>query len=129
MEAAITALLASVAGGRRYWGRAPQSVTPDDGPYIVLTRIDGVRDYHMQGASGYVASRVQIDIYALTYTAVRDTVISVRNALSGFIGESSSTDIQGIFIDSQRDLPAPDAGEVNHLFRTSIDIIVHHKET
>ncbi|MEW9838237.1 hypothetical protein [Mesorhizobium marinum] len=35
---------------------------------------------------------------------------------------------KGIFIDSERDLPAADAGEVNQLFRVSIDLIIHHGE-
>lgn len=122
MEMLLTDLLASVAGGKRYWLRAPQGTKP---PYVVMQRISGIRDYHMQGASGLVTSRVQIDCYATTYAGVKATARSVVNALSGRrVGI-----IQGIFIDSERDLPAADAGEVTNLFRTSIDIMVHHKET
>lgn len=121
MEEALTALLASVADGRRYWVRAPQSAAR---PYVVLNRIDGIRDYHMQGASGYISSRVQIDCYADTYTAAKSTARAVINTLSGYSGG----DIQAIFVDGERDLPAADAGDVTNLFRTSIDIIVHHGE-
>lgn len=121
MEEAITALLASVAGGRRYWGRAPQTVSR---PFLVLSRIDGVPNYVMQWASGYVASRVQIDAYADTYTAAKAAARAAIAVLSGYRGG----DILGIFVDSQRDLPAADAGEVNHLFRVSIDIMIHHQE-
>lgn len=121
MEEALTALLASVASGRRYWGRAPQ-VEPR--PYVVLSRASGVRDYHMQGPSGFVQSRVQIDCYADKYTEAKATGLAVRDALSGYAGG----DIQLIQIDSERDLPAADAGEVTHLFRVSIDLIVSHGE-
>lgn len=121
MEEAITALLASVAGGRRHWGRAPQTVSR---PFLVLNRIDGVPDYVMRGASGYVASRVQIDAYADTYTAAKAAARDTIAALSGYRGGT----ILGIFVVSQRDLPAADAGEVNHLFRVSIDIMIHHQE-
>jgi hypothetical protein len=121
MEEAITALLANVAGGRRHWVRAPQDTAR---PFVVLNRISGVRDYHMQGASGYVASRLQVDIYADTHTAAKATARQVRDALSGRRGST----IQGIFLDMERDLPAEDAGAVTHLFRVSLDFNVHHTE-
>lgn len=122
MEALLTDLLAPVAGGQRFWVRAPQGGKP---PYVVLQRITGVRDYHGQGASGLVKSRVQIDCYAKTYFGVKDLARSVVTILSGYRGGI----IQGIFIDSERDLPAADAGDVTQLFRKSLDIIIHHKET
>ncbi len=121
MEELITGILSGVASGRRYWGKAPQSAAR---PFLVLTRIDGVRDYTFQGPSGYVASRVQIDCYADTYAAVKTAGRATIAALSGY----RSGDILGIFVESERDLPAADAGEVNHLFRVSIDVIVHHRE-
>ncbi|WEX07372.1 DUF3168 domain-containing protein [Chelativorans sp. AA-79] len=124
----MTALLASVAGGKRYWGRAPQEVDPADGPYIVMQRIDALPDYTMGGATGYVQSRVQLDVYAITYTALRDTVRAIEAAISGYRGMAAGTHIYGIFFDSQRDLPAADAGEVNNLLRRSVDIIIHHAQ-
>lgn len=122
MEEILTTLLAPVAGGRRYWGRKPQ-VDPGR-PYVIMQRIDGVRDYHMRGPSGYVASRVQIDCYADTYTSAKATARSVRDILSGHRGGI----IQGIFLDGERDLPAADAGEVTNLFRVSLDFIIHSSE-
>lgn len=119
MEEVLTGLLATVAGGRRYWVRAPATATR---PFIVLNRVNGIRDYHMQGASGYIASRVQIDCYADTYSATKAIARSVISSLSGHSGGS----IQAIFIESERDLPAADAGEVTNLFRNSIDITIHH---
>ncbi|WP_315920436.1 DUF3168 domain-containing protein [Mesorhizobium sp. SP-1A] len=121
MEALLTGLLASVAGGNRYWLHAPQGTMP---PYVVMQRITGIRDYHMRGASGLVESRVQIDCYASTYAGAKSTAKSVNGILSGYRGGA----IQAIFIDNERDLPTSDAGEVNQLFRTSLDIMVHHKE-
>lgn len=121
MEEAVTALLANIAGGRRYWVRAPQNATK---PFIVLNRVSGVRDYHMQGPSGFVSSRVQCDIYASTYTSAKTTARALVGAVSGHRGPN----IQGVFVDSERDLPAADAGEVSNLFRISIDLNVSHSE-
>lgn len=123
MEEAITALLAPIASGRRYWGRAPATAPR---PYIVMTRIDGVPAYQYSGPNGYVASRVQVDVYADTYTLTKATARAVTDLISGYSGGA----IQGIFVDSDgRDLPAADAGEVTNLFRINIDLIVHHSET
>jgi hypothetical protein len=128
MEEQLVALLLNAAGAtsllsdRIHWGTAPQGTLA---PYAVLQRIDGARDYHMQGASGYVASRVQIDIYGEKYTVTKKAARAVIAALSGRRGGI----FQGIFLDGERDLPAADAGEVTNLFRTSLDFMVHHKET
>lgn len=121
MEEALTALLDSVAGGRRYWVRAPQTAAR---PYVIMSKVDGLPDMTMQGPSGYVFNRVQIDCYADTFTTLLALVRSVKALLSGHKGGN----IQGIFIDSERNLPAADAGEVTSLFRTSIDITVHYGE-
>jgi hypothetical protein len=122
MEALLTDLLASLAGGNRFWLGAPQGEKP---PYAVMQRITGIRDNHFQGPSGLVESRVQIDCYDKTYDGVAAMGRSIVSLLSGRrVGI-----IQAIFIDSERDLPAADAGEVSKLFRKSVDIIIHHKES
>lgn len=121
MEEEITTLLAPVAGGRRYWVRAPQGAAR---PFIVLNRISGVQNYNYQGASGFVSSGLQIDIYADTFTAGIATARSVKALLSGYRGGT----IQGVFIEGERNLPAADAGEVSSLFRTSIDATIIHGE-
>ncbi len=122
MEEELTALLVHVAGGRRYWGSAERGAVK---PYVVLNRISGVADYHMQGASGLVASRVQADCYGATYTSARQAARDLKRAVSG----RRSGPIQGVFVDGDRDLPAEDAGPVNQLFRVSIDLIIQHQET
>lgn len=119
MQELLTSLLAPVAGGRRFWVRAPQKAVR---PYVLLQVISAPPNYHMRGASGYVPIRVQIDVYANTYTEV--TVISrqIKGILSGHVAGP----IQGVFVESERDLPAADAGDVNNLFRNSIDVIIHY---
>ncbi len=121
MEQALTDLLASVAGGRRHWVSAPQTAVR---PYVVLNRVGGQPNYHMQGPSGFVSSRVQMDCYADKYTEATALAVDVTTLVSGYTGGT----IQGIFVESERSLPAADAGEVSSLFRVSIDITVLHGE-
>lgn len=90
----------------------------------MLSRISGARDYHAQGPSGYVVSRVQIDVYADTYVAAHGTAQSIVAAVSGYRGGG----INAVFIDSQHDLSGLEAGDPHELYRVSIDVIVHHAE-
>ena len=122
MEVALTALLAPVAGGRRYWVRAPQNMKVK--PYLLLSCISSLPSYHYLGASGCVAARVQIDVYADTATSAHDTAQQLKTLLSGYRGGT----IMAIFLDGERELPASDAGDVNALFRISIDIMIHYQE-
>lgn len=127
IEERITAALASVADGKRYWVRAPQktdgtvSVAP---PYVVLHLVDGVPNYHFCGR-GTVASRVQANCIAATYSGAKQLARAVIAALDMYSDPDNG--IQAIFIDSEgRDLPTEDSGSVNYLFAVAVDIIVHH---
>ena len=126
MEEALTSILSGVAGGRRYWVRAPQSLSTR--PYIVMHRVSGNRDMHLTGPSRYLQSRVQLDIYDETYGGTKAVARAVRDAVSGFVGTIGGVQIQRINIDSERDLPVDDVGEITNLYRTSIDILIHHDE-
>lgn len=128
MEEALVALLLrsgavrSFVGDSIHWVRKPQR---DGSPrYIVLQRIGGNRNSTMQGASGYVQSRVQVDVYADSYANSK----KIARAMIKAVSAHRAAPIQGIFVDSERDLPAADAGEVTYLFRTSVDLIIHHTE-
>lgn len=127
MEEALINLLLSSAGvtalvsNRIELGRSTQD---EQVPRIVLQLISTVKPYMMVGSSNYTASRVQIDVYANRYLEAKQISRAVSKALSGYWGGI----FQAIFIQSERDLTAADAGEVNQLFRTSIDITIHHKE-
>lgn len=122
MEELLETLLAPVAAGRRAWVTAPQKW--NEKPFVLMTRIDGIPSYQYQGFSGYVVSRFQIDVYGETYPQAKATARQINAILSGY----RAGIIQAIFIDSERDLPAADAGDVKDLFRVSIDIIVHTGE-
>lgn len=131
MEEALIAILLANAGvaarvGARVWpGRAPQ--TNATYPFVTIRKASSVRDYVMAAPSGYIASRVQADVYGETYGATKLAARAVMDALSGFRGTQGSATFQGIFVDAERDLPTADEDDdVNNLFRASIDFMVHH---
>jgi Protein of unknown function (DUF3168) len=130
VEEALTALLNSAApltalvAGRINWGVKPQGKGV---PFVVLQRISGLRDMKMSGPSGLVSSRVQADCYGLTYTSAKNVARAVRDRLSGYRGTVAGRIIQGVFLDSERDIFEP-AETPDKLFRTSMDFILWHDE-
>jgi hypothetical protein len=118
-----TASVTSLCGSRINWNARPQG--QQTSPDIVLTRVSGVRDYSTSGPIGYVQSRVQIDCYAVTYTACVSLSRAVRVALSGWKNPALPAQILGSFLDLERqsfeDGTPP-------LHRVSFDFIIHHSE-
>lgn len=126
MEAAlITKLLASagitaLVGQRINWSRRPQGETL---PAVVLHRIDGGRDYHTQGASGLVESRVQVDCWGSSYGSAKAVARQVEAAVSGARFTQGAIRFDAILILDERDSTFD---ETTPIFRTSIDLAVHH---
>lgn len=127
-EAFINLLLSdaavqSVVSNRINWVVAPQGSGRK--PYLILQRVSGNGRYHSQGSSGYRQARIQIDAYGESYSSAVNVSRFIGSRLSGY----RDANFQGIFLDSERDLPAADAGDVTRLFRVSCDYIVHYRET
>jgi Protein of unknown function (DUF3168). len=114
-----TPAIVAITGQKIRLGRADQR---DARPYVVLQTVSSAPSYHMQGEANPVPIRMQIDCYADKYGQAKTLARAIKSRLSGYQGGP----FKGVFIDSERDLPAADAGEVTSLFRTSIDITVHY---
>lgn len=127
MEETIVALLLNdsavslIAGQRVNWSERGQGAAL---PAVVLHRISGVRDYHMEGASGLVQSRVQADCWASTYKDAVRLSRAVRAALSGY----RAGDTQGAFIDAERQSVEKEADGAQRFFRVSLDFKIWHAE-
>lgn len=130
MEAALTSLLTGdgrvslLAGDRVNWVRTPQEVTAY--PRAVLQVISGDVDTTNDGASGLESARVQIDCYGETYKSAKALSDAILSVLSGYRGIVAGVRIHGGLVDSKRDLPAADSGDVKRLFRRSADIFIWH---
>lgn len=125
-EALVAKLLAltgitALVGQRITWARRAQGGAL---PAIVLHRIDGNRDYHLGGASGLIASRVQVDCWAASFGAAKLAARAVDAAVSGARFVQGSIRFDAILVIDERD----DSEDLNGtpLFRTSLDLAVHH---
>lgn len=135
MEEDLRALLladagcAAVVGGRVSWGGRPQG---SDLPAILLHLVAQPGEHTLDGPSGPVASRVQVDCWARSYAAAKLAGRAAERALDGFEGVAGGTRFQGIFKENARDTSearAADGGDVvEHLFRTSLDFSIRHQE-
>ncbi len=130
MEEALRKLLtdaadvAALVAGRVHWVRSPQGAAS---PRIVLYRISGLRDMTMQGPSGLVASRVQVDCIGTSYGSAKAVARAVEDCLSGYSGQALATRFDGCFLIGERD-DFEDAATPDKLFRTSLDFNIWHKD-
>lgn len=126
MEAALIARLLGAAGvtalvGQRInWSRRVQGEAL---PAIVLHRIDGGRDYHTQGPSGLIESRVQVDCWGKSYGSAKAVARQVEAAVSGARFIQGAIRFDAILIVDERD---DSFDETTPIFRTSLDLAVHH---
>lgn len=117
--------LTGLVGTRVHWVRSPQGSAS---PRVVLYRISGLRDMVMNGPTGLVASRVQVDCIGSSYGSAKTVARAVEARLSGYSGPASGIDLQGCFLIGERD-DFEDTDTPDKLFRTSLDFNIWHKET
>jgi hypothetical protein len=98
--------VAALVGTRMYPGKLPQGVT---GASLVYNEISGQGDHHNEGASGLVSVRMQIGAWAPTADAAHALFLAVKEAIDGYRGPMGNVDVQGVFIDSWRDIDDTEA--------------------
>lgn len=106
-------------GYRAAWGGLGQGTAL---PRIALYRISGVDDTTLDGRSGYLRGRVQVDCYGQDFDEALTVSRTVTAALSGYKGGA----IWHCALDSIRDRPDEAGGEV--LQRVSLDFTVLYAE-
>lgn len=94
-------------------------------PAITLTRISGGPLYADDGEVGLLDARLQIDSYAVTYTAAKDLAAAVANRLSAVrdVVQSGVTLLYGM-LDSEQDLRESGTDEFEYLYRVRQDFII-----
>ena len=131
-DAAITA----IAGANVYPVALPQEIGAYRGA-VTFTRISGVRDHAMSGPTGLVESRFEINCYGRqdtngsAYANAKDLARTVRLALlppEGFKIMVDGVEIQGIFLNDERDSREQPAGGIGWVQRTRLDFTIWHKE-
>jgi uncharacterized protein DUF3168 len=93
--------VSAAVGGSRIFPNTLQQGVKD--PSIVYSRVSGLADHHMQGASGLTRPRFQIDAYATTQDLATNLADLVKFRLDGYSGLMGSVMVQGVFFDTERE--------------------------
>ena len=117
-----TASIHALVDDRVSWASRPQASAL---PAVCLSKVDSLPDYTMQGPSGLVQSRVQVDCWADTYGGARGLARFVSVAISGIDTEINGYRLRGGFLQGDRDFFDQAAGGTD-LFRVSLDFIIWH---
>lgn len=122
------ATVASIVGTRIYPRVLPQGVRD---PAVVYNRVSMLGDHHMQGASGLVEVRMQLDAWAETGDEAYELASAVKGRLDGYRGEMLSVAsppevvrVQGVFFANARD----GYDDARALYRESWDYMLHYGE-
>lgn len=130
IAASVEWAVARQNGGKRIFPVVlPQGVNKTS---IVYSRISGLGDHHMEGASGLSRPRVQIDCWATDPDAADLLSRRVKQRIDGFRGSLLWGDnspeeaivVQGIFFESERE----DYDGTAKLYRSSRDYFVWFEE-
>lgn len=115
------AAVAALVGTRIYPIKLPQGITAAS---IVYQEISGIGDHHMQGPSGLSRVRMQIGAWAQSADAAHALFLAVKEAIDGYQGLMGSVYVQGVFIDSWRDID----DTVANLRGKVADYMIHYSE-
>lgn len=106
-------------GYRAAWGGLPQGTAL---PFCALYRVSGFDDTTLDGRSGWIEGRVQVDCYGDSYGDAITASRAITAGLSGYRGGP----IWHARLESIRDRPEEDGGDV--IQRVSLDFAVTYRE-
>lgn len=105
------------AGDRIYPLSLPQNPTL---PAVTYQQISGESQVALGGVTGLARARVQVDSWARSYTAARDTAEQVRLALTDYQGSTGGVVVNAVFRDRETELFEGE-GDQDRLYRVSQD--------
>jgi Protein of unknown function (DUF3168) len=120
------AALAALVGESVAWEDRPQD---DTFPGISLQVISNPRDQHMQGFQQLERTRVQADVWALSYgdkKAVTEALVAAAVPAGEFHG--ITFDRADIAADADRPSGAPEGDGKPFIYRRQIDFIIWHSQ-
>ena len=116
--------ITSYVGEQIYYVKADQDATA---PYIVVTKVSGVREHSHDGGSHLAHPRFQISVFALKYGTAKTIATAIQTALQGYtglMGGVSGVTVQAVFYENETDTYEPDTS----LFQVITDYIIWHVE-
>jgi len=118
--AAITTLLVN----RIYYVKAPKDAVT---PYVVISSVSDIPiKPNFSAASGESSARLQLSIFASTYSACKSISSAIHTVFDGFKGTMATAGIAvgGCFLENEYDLSYEDSPL--QLYGVAVDYIIHY---
>ncbi len=116
-QSAITAIVSD----RIFFVKADQSV---ETPYIVITKVSGVREHSHDGSSHLAHPHFQLSIFSDTYSSCKSVATVLQTALQGYSGAMSDATAQAVFYENETDTYESDTS----LFQVILDYTIWHTD-
>lgn len=119
-----TSALTALISNRAYYVKAPIDVAL---PYLVIHSISQIpRTPYFASATGKNASRIQLSVFATTYTSCKAIVATIKAVFDGFSGTMGTAGVVvgACFLENEYDLPFEDSPL--QLYGIGVDYIVHY---
>lgn len=116
--------ITTYVGDRIYYARADQDV---EAPYIVVTKVSGVREHSHDGGTGLAHPRFQLAVFGTTYSSCKTIAAAIQAALQGYsgtMGGAGGVSVDAVFYENETDLYESDTA----LFSVITDYIIWHHE-
>ena len=121
--------IAAVTNGRVFHGRVPQRIR-DATPSLVFRIITRNPDTDLDGDSGYVRARVQLDAIGKDAIEAEALSFALRSAVNRLPPSLSGVEIAAAWIDSGGDDDdAEPTGTDSNRTRYHFDAMIHYRET
>lgn len=121
LRARVMAATTAIVAGRVYWVDRPQGATL---PSITLQTVSGDRPWTYDGLQEFRDSRVQLDVWAVTYAQARTITEALVTALSP---PNISNGINFDHINFENEVDQLERLETQNIYRTRMDLLVWHK--
>jgi DNA-binding NarL/FixJ family response regulator len=127
IEHALRSLLAEdttiegLVGERIYYTQAVQEA---DTPYIVITKVSGLRVHSHQGTSSLANPRIQLSVFSATYLEAKQIAQAIQSVLQGYTGTSEEIEIQSCLYINEVDMYEQES----KLYHVAVDYEIYHKE-
>jgi len=121
-QSTVTALV----GDRIDLGIAKQTTIK---PYVVISKISGVREHSHDGESGLAHPRLQISVFANSYGSAKQVTEAIRGVLdcyTGTMGGEGGVVVQAVFLEDETDFYE---GEATNIYQVATDYIIWHEES
>ena|SRR5215216_5372686 len=118
------ATLTDVLGAEIRYFPIVNKTQPPIYPYITYQHISTRRDPNHDGKNGFAITRIQLTLWAQSYSAISDLAIRLWALLYGYKGIWGSIRIDAVFVENEID----EYSSETQIYQRVLDLLIQHSE-